>query len=267
MKTLLLSILAFSFCVSSLHAQEVQSPEDIYSLAFTFADGVNLRSAPSIDSKIIANVSAGTPFRLYGNVGADTINEVVSYWDKIYYKGKVAYVWHPLITYHVQRSGKNPDYYFLLGEGDSLWHSKIKVVYKGKTVQEISFRGIKSFRGVDQYINKGQMGVPLVSDLIYVHWSAYSCGQMGGYKIFAFDGQRLHYFGEDTGIGDGPYFTSHTLITPADIEGVKGVIIIKDRDGEVLFPEDGDENDEQKVKYNVNTTHRYRWNGKRLVKI
>ncbi|MEL7532919.1 MAG: SH3 domain-containing protein [Bacteroidota bacterium] len=267
MKNLLFPILALIISATSLQAQEAINPADHYPLAFIFADGVNLRSAPSLEAKIVANVGAGTPIRLDGNVGTDTINDKVSYWDKIYYKGTVAYVWHPLITYHVLRSGKNPDYYFLLGEGDSLWHSKIKVIHKGKTVQQISFQGIKDYRGVDQYINKGAMGVPLVNDLIYVHWSAYSCGQMGGYKIFAFDGNRLHYFGEDSGVGDGPYFSSLSLITPSDPEGVKGVVIIKNRDGEMLYPEEGQNEQEPSVKYNVNTTIRYRWNGNKLVKI
>ncbi|MEM6343816.1 MAG: SH3 domain-containing protein [Bacteroidota bacterium] len=267
MKNLLLLILALIVLVPKLQAQETAAMADHYPLAFVFADGVNLRAAPNLEAKVVANVNAGTPIRLFGNVGTDTINGKISYWNKIYYKGQIAYVWHPLITYHVQRSGKNPDYYFLLGEGDSTWHSKIKVIHKGKTVQQISFRGIKSFQAVDQYLNKGPMGVPLVDDLIYVHWSAHSCGHTGGYKIFAFDGQRLHYFGEDTGMGDGGFFTSQTLTTPADPAGEKGVVVIKMLDGETIFPEDGQENQEPTVKYNVNTTTRYRWNGKKLVKI
>lgn len=266
MKTLLLSILALSISLPGLFAQESTADYSQYSFAFIFGDGVNLRSAPSLESKIIANVNAGTAIRLLNNEGSDTINGKVAPWCKIAYQGKLAYVWKPLITNYVQRSGQNPDYYFLLGEGDSLWHSKIKLIYQGKMIQEISFRGIKRTQEIDQYLNRGPMGVPLVNDLLYIHWSAYSCGQMGGYKIFAFDGKRLHYFGEDTGVGDGGYFSSHRLIAPADPEGQKGEITIIDQDRELVYPEDG-QDDVPKTRYNVNTTSRYRWNGKKLVKI
>lgn len=264
MKNLLLHILVLLIIFPASQAQEVD--ESHYSLSFVFADGVNLRSAPSLDSKVIANVDAGTPIRTISNGGRDTVNGKVASWNKIIYQGQIAYVWRPLITHRVQRSGKNPDYYFLLGEGDSTYHSKIKLIYHGKTIQEISFRGIKSVQGVDQYLNRGPMGVPLVDDLLYIHWSAYSCGQMGGNIIFAFDGRRLHYFGEDTGIGDGPYFTSHRLITPADREGQKSVITIVEQEGEQIYSEDG-QDDIPKIQYQYNRTIRYRWNGKKLVKI
>ncbi|MEL6650438.1 MAG: SH3 domain-containing protein [Bacteroidota bacterium] len=236
-------------------------------LFFVFGDNVNLRAEPSLQSKIIANVDAGTALRFLNNVKKDTIGNKVSQWCHVWYNNQQAYVWKPLITRFVQRSGKNPDYYFLAGEGDSTWHTKIKVVYQGKVTQSLSFTGIKPTSAIDEYAIKGSQGVPLVDDLLYIHWSAYSCGQMGGYIIFAFDGHKLHHFGEDTGIGDGEFFEGQTLITPSHIEGEKGVVIIRRVSGEMLFPEEGEENQLQQVRYDYNTTTRYRWNGTKLVKI
>lgn len=239
---------------------------------FVFADKVNLRSRPDLSSDILATVDEGTALIHITQLSKkDTIGGKVANWVQVIYRDHVCFVWRPLLTYHAFRSHKDPDNLFLIGPGPEEYESMIKILHKGETQQKLRFRGIKSIEGLAQARVESNHGVDLVEELIFLEYHAYSCGQMGGEVIFAWDGDTLRPFFTDWGIGDGGLFEHEKLILPSHPLGEKGVIHVLEESGEYLIDQSENPNPYiqpiPEIRFDKRIHRQYLWDGYKLIEM
>ncbi|MDP5169826.1 MAG: SH3 domain-containing protein [Bacteroidia bacterium] len=254
---------------ASIAQQGVAEARDAnYGYVFVFADRVNLRAAPSLEADVVATLSEGTALTFVTYMaGPDTVNGQSGNWAQVIHQQQVCYVWEPLVTRWVMRSHSDPDHLFLVGKGTVPGETLFKIFYRGEKVQELQVQSMKSVEELQQIRITGSMGVGLVRELIYLEYAAFSCGEMGGDMIFAWDGTQLRPFFKDWGIGDGGFFEGVRLVLPASPLGEKGVIHVFEVAGEYLNIEEDDPDALPPIKFDYNRHKRYRWDGTKMVEL
>lgn len=244
----------------------------MYGHIFVFADNVNLRLTPDLNSTVFATVEEGTPLIHITHLSKkDTIGNKPGNWVQVMYREQVCFVWAPLVTNWVMRSHQDPDYLFMIGPGSGEYESKVKVFHKGTKQQELTFRGLKGIEGLAETRVEGNHGVELIEEMIFLEYHAYSCGQVGGEVIFAWDGDSLRPFFTAWGIGDGGLFEHKKLILPSSPIGEKGVIHVLEESGEYVWDET--ESSEpyvqkmHKIRFDRQVHKQYLWDGYQLVEM
>ena len=267
MNRLLLTLCALIMSLLYASAQQNGLSFLYNNTVFVYADRVNIRTQPSLAGEVIATLPTGFALPLVQRIdSAVTIEELSGYWLEVLYQEQKAFIFEPLTTSWAVKSQHDPDYLFVLGKADSQFVARIKVIHQGKQVDQLDFPNLNWFGHINQFANRGSMGVPLVTDMLYVHYGAHSCGQIGGNKVFAFDGKKLRFFADDTGIGDGGFFTISQMSLPADLKGEKGTIKFHEMDGEIIWTEDKALHtyETSDVKFQYNYLNAYRWDGQTL---
>lgn len=244
----------------------------MYGHIFVFADNVNLRSGPDLSSHVIATVGEGTALIHVTHLSKkDTIGTKVGNWVQIIYRDQTCFVWAPLVSNWAMRSHQDPDYLFLIGSGQGKYESMFKVFHKGVKQQELTFRGLKRIEELAEARVEGNHGVELIEEMIFLEYHAYSCGQVGGDVIFAWDGDRLRPFFTAWGIGDGGLFEHEKLILPSSPVGEKGVIHVLEESGEYLINEvestDPYAQNLPKIRFDNQIHKQYLWDGYKLVEM
>jgi len=104
----------------------------------TFYDKVNLREAPSTDSKILASLDEGIRIQQVYITVKDTINGKHGYWYKVKYKGNQGYIWGELLANCSVKSQENVDQSFIFNNKGN--KTLIKHFNKGKFQTTISIK-------------------------------------------------------------------------------------------------------------------------------
>jgi uncharacterized protein YgiM (DUF1202 family) len=166
---LLFTITLLSFTAFS---QEIYLSHN-YSESFTvFADKVNLRAKPSINSKIVGVVNSLSILSSNHDSYPDTIYGKAGRWYKVSYKNKEAYVWNGLITETDFRSQVNPNERFIINQS-KVNHFDVKIFKKGKFYKKFSLP---------------------TKDKFYVGYSIGSTYNSNGNDVFVFSfGDFNHY--------------------------------------------------------------------------
>ncbi|WP_282081189.1 SH3 domain-containing protein [Aquimarina algiphila] len=182
-------------------------------LGYITANNVNIRSEASIKSPIIATLQIPNSVEILNySFKEDTINNQKGYWSHIKYKHQEAYVWNQFLTPIGAESLKNKEVTFLMKE------NYLIAIKNGKTIDKIKING------GDNITLLGNLGIPQVEEFITICHYAESCGQTSGDIIYSWNGRKLKYFIDNTGVGDGGLFEGNTTIFPSFINGTRNTI-------------------------------------------
>lgn len=233
-----------------------------YATVFVFASHVNVRSAPSLDSKVVGKLNTGDRVSTFGRADSDTINGQKGNWTTILHKGKKAYVWGPLLSSFAYRSHENPDFVFMAGAFPQTNFTQIKVynLASHQTIQEIELKN-QYHADLSQVLLLGKKGVPNAKEFLRLYYPGEACGKTTTIEYLVFNGKQLVPFFTETSMGDGGLFESHTIVFPSDPNGEKGFLHVFSQGGEVSL----DENTfPPSIKFEYFEQERYRWNGQKL---
>lgn len=129
----------------SIFAQEVVMSHNYNASLVVFGDHVNLRSEPSLHSKIVDQVSAPEVLiNTYRNAVLDTINGQKAYWIEVLYKNKKAFIWQGLLAHSVLKSQNWPNQKFLIQDRGNT-SMKIKVFKKNAFYKSFNIASPDSF--------------------------------------------------------------------------------------------------------------------------
>ncbi len=193
-------------------------------LGYITADNVNIRSEASIKSSIIATLQIPNRVEILNyHYQKDTLNNQKGYWSHIKYKNQEAYVWSKFLASKGVESLKNKEVTFIIKD------NYLSVLKNGKIVDKIETK----MEG-DDLVSLGNLGVPQIEEFIAICYYAESCGQTGGDIIYSWNGRKLNYFIDNTGVGDGGLFEENTAIFPSFFNGTKNTINIISSEGESI---------------------------------
>lgn len=192
-----------------------------YPFIFINRDKVNFRSGPSVRSKIIQTFKKDDRIRFEEyELEADSVNGENGYWLKIKVNGRTGYFWSKYLDVPIdfKRSFVNRD------ETVVLTHQAIYILDGESVLLRKEFDASPFYLSLEF----SSCSLSLVGDLgfkggvqfIALCFTANSCGESGGDKLFLRRNNQLRYFLDDYGIGDGGYSTGSTYTYP--IEHQKG---------------------------------------------
>ncbi|MEZ4739318.1 MAG: hypothetical protein R2818_08150 [Flavobacteriales bacterium] len=136
---------------------------------------------------------------------------------------------------------------------------RIVALQNGKELDRIVVRSFA--HGFDEVNNQGDLGVPLVDDIITLRVPCIGgCGCTTGEVVVFWSGGKFHHVADLMGSPDGAFSTNVSFIHPSDMEGIASTIIRVTSDYQDA-PEDED------TSYITRFVRReyLRWDGKALV--
>ncbi len=257
-----------------------QEDEEEYQIPYEFevgqtvyllGDSVNIRKSADLNAEVVTKLPIGSKLKIISK--SDKVTRLNNFDMPWYYveinKKQKGYVWGGKIAMASCRSTENPDIVFHFGiekataDGEGIL--QIRVEKGNKQLQALSFEGFGRVTKRHTFTNHGNRGLKSVNDVLYVDGFGEFCGDGGGAVALFWADNKLIFVKQLWDMFDAPVFGSQRFLFPADMEGEKDRIILREEAGEYV----DDENDptESKIVYSQDETTRYKWNGKELVKI
>ncbi len=231
----LLTICLFTNAQQKLHCNYDDCGFEPGEVVYLFGDQVQLREAPTIESKVLKTLRIGTQLVVLGkHENSWRYKGIDAPFYKVGYKGMEGYVLGGLMA--IERKVIN-DLTHLFGQSktDDQDYLLIRTLTKDGTFTEKSTRlGNTQF-----YLSHlGTKGVPDLEGILLVDYVAEGCGSEGG-GIYLFQQQgALHQVARLSQVSDaGIYYFWEEFIFPEDDHGMAGKILFKKEQGEYLDEE------------------------------
>ncbi|GAA3517742.1 hypothetical protein GCM10022393_34850 [Aquimarina addita] len=129
----LLFFFTLLICIKT-DAQQSMYQDHIYQTNVVYGSDVNIRSKPSLKSKIIGTENAGFDLIPTWSQTRDTINGKSGHWVEIKYQNKTAYIWNHLITQSSFRFHTDTDYKVLIKQ-ESKSEIGVKIFHNNKLIK------------------------------------------------------------------------------------------------------------------------------------
>ena len=194
---------------------------------------VAMRTAPIASAGLVAPLSAGAPVTIEERSAEELqLQGLTSAWYRVVSGSNTGWVWGGHIA---QRSfGSNTDATVkFVGGIDHITPSdtgiadhsyRIVALRNGKEVDRIVVRTFA--HGFDEVNNHGNLGVPLVDDIITLRVPCIGgCGCTTGEVVVFWSGGSFHKVADLMGSPDGAYSTNVSFIYASDMEGIATTII------------------------------------------
>ncbi|WP_103865848.1 SH3 domain-containing protein [Aquimarina sp. I32.4] len=143
----------FIFIILCISIKSISQPSQfqnhLYTSSVIYNTKVNIRTNPSIQSKVIATVNPGEELVMTHSQKRDTINKIPGHWVKINYQNQIAYVWDHLIARSAFRFHTDTDYKILVKQ-ESAHKIGVKVLYQDQQIhhQLIEIKSTQSLHSV-----------------------------------------------------------------------------------------------------------------------
>jgi hypothetical protein len=244
-------------------------------LEYVLGNDVALRSGPATTAELVATLSAGTALTIEeASTEELELRGIRSAWYRVVAEERTGWLWGGDIAQHSFGSTADALVKFIGGvdhitpsdTGFTDFAYRIVALREGLQVQHIVLRSFAN--GFEGAMNHGDLGVPLVDDIITVHVPCVGgCGCTVGDVVVFWSGGRFHHVADLMGSPDGPYSTNEYFIYPSAMVGLPGTIIRETSNYlETRSPVEGETQEEEGL-YIIRTVEReyLRWDGQSLV--
>ena len=255
---------SFQFCVAQENVTRHYFQFEIGDTVYLFGDQVNLREAPDVNSKVIAQLKIGHRMNVIG-VASSThfVNGLGAPWYHVRFENtnqqQDGYVWGGLLAqYGLSGEDGMAFYYGLTKIKDGELTAEMRAVKGQNIISKVSFQPVGSMEHYTYgWISNGR-GIPVIKNLFGVHACFDACDYECGEVLLAWSGQELHYIGYSSGNGGGGSYSESYFLFPEDKGGQAGHIVSVFTESE--FDEIGNGTE-------VITKKIFEWNGNKLVHV
>lgn len=134
MKNYLILLLLLSSLYTNAQRDDEYQPHLDHAKPVVYNSNVNLRAAPSIESKVVGTTDTGESLiETYSHI-RDTLNGTIGNWIEVLHENRRAYIWSDLIANSVFKLHTDLDYNLLIKQ-ESKNTIGVKVFLKGEQIQ------------------------------------------------------------------------------------------------------------------------------------
>ena len=242
---------------------------------YIFKDKVNLRTKPSLNSKVLTEMSIGEEVEFIEELKKEEkINGISSNWYKVHYKKLEGYIWGGMFAKAVVEDKTNQTKVLIgissvsepdlnSGMNDPLKNLEAKLIKNNKLISQIKFKSIDNqsleYPSIKlEILNK--KGFEPAIKLIRLGMPRNCCGCDGGDIILILHNNKLIYGFRTLDLGEaGSWHVNSSIIFPNDKGGKQNQIIVKETSTELENENDKTEKIKS-VKYKT-----FEWKNGKLV--